>query len=241
MHRLTVLLVALPLLGCGSEGGGGLFGAGTQGTGASGSASTSGGGSTGGFMTTSISESDADGDGGGDNSSTPDPSAGSSGDETGSPTTGLEPTSTSTSGDDGGSTSTGSTEEESSSSSSSSSSGADDMGDDGGDDGGMGGMQPDDGMYAPCTIPRDCGFAPELCITLSDMDDMVLDGFCSETTCNNPAVDCDPSPGGTAPPACLDVSVDGMADTACVLDCTGGATCPTGMTCYSLGAMSICG
>lgn len=190
-------------------------------------------------MTTSISESDADGDGGGDNSSTPDPSAGSSGDETGSPTTGLEPTSSSTSGGDEGSTSTGSAEEESSSSSSSSSSGADDMGDD--DGGMMGGMQPDDGMYAPCTIPRDCGFAPELCITLSDMDGMVLDGFCSETTCNNPAVDCDPSPGGTAPPACLDVTVDGMADTACVLDCTGGATCPTGMTCYSLGAMSICG
>ncbi len=238
MQRLTVLLVALPFLGCGSEGGGGLFGAGTQGTGASGSASTSGGGSTGGFMTTSISASDADGDGSGDNSSTPDPSAGSSGEETGSPTTGLEPTSTS--GDESGSTSTGSAGEESSSSSSSSSGGGD-VADDGGDDGGMGGMQPADGMYSPCTIPRDCGFAPELCITLSDMDGMVLDGFCSETTCNNPAVDCDPSPGGTAPPACLDVNVDGMADTACVLDCTGGATCPTGMTCYNLGAISICG
>ncbi|MCR9166193.1 MAG: hypothetical protein ACE37F_32100 [Nannocystaceae bacterium] len=236
MDRWTVAFVAL-LFGCGPEGGGELFGAGTLGSGAPGTATSTGGGSSGGFMTTSISASDADGDGDGDNSSSPDPSAGSSGDETASPTTGVEPTTgTTTSGDDGGSTSTGS---EASSSSSSSSSGAgDDMGDDGGM---MGGMQPDDGMYSPCTVPRDCGFAPELCITLSDMDGMVLDGFCSETTCVNPAVDCDPSPGGTAPTACLDVNVDGMADTACVLDCTGGATCPTGMTCYSLGAMSICG
>ena len=202
------------------------FGLGTQGspTPATASASGSEGGSDSSSGVTSMDA--ADGGGGGDQTSTPDPS------DTNDSTTGggdatTDPTADDTTGP--GITSAGD----------STTSGA---GDDAADDGGMGGgMQPADGMYSPCVVPRDCGFAPELCITITDADDMLLDGFCSETTCTNPAVDCDPSPGGTAPPICIDVTVDGATDSACVLDCTGGATCPTGMTCYALTGISICG
>ncbi|MEM6291172.1 MAG: hypothetical protein AAGA54_07895 [Myxococcota bacterium] len=117
----------------------------------------------------------------------------------------------------------------------------DDMGDDGGDDGGAGGPQPADGMYSPCTTGRECGFTPDLCITLEDADMVIIDGFCSTTGCVNPAADCDANPGGTASPTCVGVTVDGAAENACMLDCTGGLTCPTGMTCYDVGDLSICG
>lgn len=236
--RWTALLVLAGVLACGTDEGGSLFGAGTQGSGnpTTASPSTSGDSTGTGIPTTSISASGGDGDGGDSNS---DPTlGGSSGGDTGSPTSGAASTSDATTSGTGESDSTSSSSTgagEESSSSSSSTSGAGD------DDGGMGGMQPADGMYSPCVIPDDCGFAPELCITISDMDGMLLDGFCSETTCNDPMADCDVAPGGTAMPACIDVSVDGMPDSACVLDCSGGASCPTGMTCYSLGGTSICG
>ena len=39
---------------------------------------------------------------------------------------------------------------------------------------------------------------------------------------------------------CFPVTLDGQATNACALDCSGGATCPTGMTCYTLTIGSIC-
>jgi hypothetical protein len=40
-----------------------------------------------------------------------------------------------------------------------------------------------------------------------------------------------PPPGGTAAPACMDVTGDSVAE--CVLACGGGASCPTGMVCFA--------
>ncbi len=102
------------------------------------------------------------------------------------------------------------------------------------------GMQPADGLYSHCLSGAECDPIPALCITIQDMDDNPMDGFCSITPCVNPAVDCVPTPGGTALPACMPVTLDGMATNACALDCSGGMTCPTGMTCYTLEFGMIC-
>jgi len=42
--------------------------------------------------------------------------------------------------------------------------------------------------------------------------------------------DCPASPGGTAPVACQDVTGDGAAE--CILNCSGGGSCPAGMSCF---------
>lgn len=106
------------------------------------------------------------------------------------------------------------------------------------DDGGGNGMQPANGMYSPCLVPSDCD---SLCITLSDDMGAVLGGFCSDFPCNNPAADCDPSPGGTANPSCLAIELNGVPDTACYLDCSGGQSCPPPMACEPVvGGLSLC-
>lgn len=102
------------------------------------------------------------------------------------------------------------------------------------------GMQPADGLYSHCLTGRECDPIPALCITINDMNDMPIDGFCSITPCTNAAVDCVPTPGGTALPACIPVNLDGAETNGCALDCSGGATCPTGMTCQSLTIGQIC-
>lgn len=109
------------------------------------------------------------------------------------------------------------------------------------DGGGGNGMQPDMGMWSACAIPEDCGFLPTLCITINDAGGMLLGGFCSETGCGNAAVDCDPSPVPTVTPVCVPVTVNDMDDTACALQCTGGAACPVPMTCLNVtGLGEIC-
>ncbi|MBK8236087.1 MAG: hypothetical protein KBB21_37305 [Nannocystaceae bacterium] len=105
--------------------------------------------------------------------------------------------------------------------------------------GGGNGMQPQDGMYSPCTTPQECGFTPILCITIQDMMGNPQDGFCSQTGCNSPAVDCAVSPGGTATPMCVPVTIDGAAEQACALDCSGGKTCPPPMTCYDVMSLGM--
>ena len=102
------------------------------------------------------------------------------------------------------------------------------------------GTQPADGLYSHCLDGMGCDPLPALCITIDDMNGTPMDGFCSITPCTNAAVDCVPTPGGTALPACFPVTLDGQATNACALDCSGGATCPTGMTCYTLTIGSIC-
>lgn len=234
MVRVTLLIGLGLCIACGPESQNSLFGAGTQGQTATATAS---GGSTG---TSPGSTSGVDGSAEGVSASTTDPTLPGSSEgsaDTGSPTTDVDPSTSSTtsaSGSAEGTTSTGAGEE----SSSSTSTGA---GEEEEDDGGVdAGVQPGNGMYEACEEAEDCGFDPELCIILSDADGGFLDGFCSETTCNNPAADCD-APPGAAPSACLDVTVDGDADSACVLDCGGGVPCPAGMTCYALTGISICG
>lgn len=110
------------------------------------------------------------------------------------------------------------------------------------DDGGGNGMQPEDGMYSPCLTAQECGMTPILCITILDAMMNPSDGFCSETGCANAAVDCAPSPGGTAVPRCMPVTVNQMAQQACALDCSGGKVCPAPMQCYDLdGVGMVCG
>jgi hypothetical protein len=53
-------------------------------------------------------------------------------------------------------------------------------------------------------------------------------GVCTEE-CNVNG-DCPPSPGGTAPVSCEDVTGDMVEE--CILDCSGGQNCPAGMTCF---------
>lgn len=114
--------------------------------------------------------------------------------------------------------------------------------DGGSTDGGGDGMQPQDGMYSPCLTAQECGMTPILCITVVDAMMNPTDGFCSETGCANPAIDCAPSPGGTATPRCMPVTVNAMALQACALDCSAGKVCPAPMQCYDLdGVGMVCG
>lgn len=101
------------------------------------------------------------------------------------------------------------------------------------DDGGAipDGSQPADGLWSQCTTPQECGPIPALCIYLVDDGGNPTDGFCSETGCTNPAVDC-PNPGVTATPVCVPVDVDGP-EQACALNCAAG-NCPVGMACVEL-------
>lgn len=91
--------------------------------------------------------------------------------------------------------------------------------------------QPADGMYSPCLQAAEC--APlSLCIQSVDADMNPIDGFCSATGCSNPAMDCDPAPGGTAVPVCVPITVNNMAQMACALNCQ-ALMCPTGMMCVN--------
>lgn len=92
--------------------------------------------------------------------------------------------------------------------------------------------QPADGMYSMCLQGMDCGNMPNLCIQSVDADMNPIDGFCSTTGCSNPAMDCDPAPGGTAVPVCVPITVNAMAQMACALNCQ-GLVCPTGMMCVN--------
>jgi hypothetical protein len=90
-----------------------------------------------------------------------------------------------------------------------------------------GGGQPNNGMYAHCyeDFFDNCGALPSCVYLIGEMN-----GYCTINDCANAALDCDASPGGTATPACLS---DGAGSSFCSLDCSGGASCPTGMTCES--------
>lgn len=104
-------------------------------------------------------------------------------------------------------------------------------------DGGGMGMQPAMGMYADCTVAACSGLA-NVCLTITE-NDIDLGAFCTAQGCANPALDCDPSPGGTATPVCLDATVNGMPDSLCALSCAGGATCPAPMICAPLSQLCV--
>lgn len=116
-----------------------------------------------------------------------------------------------------------------------------DSGDDAGtsaatDAGTTGGVdeQPDSGMYSHCTSVAQC-VGLNICVVVA-----VDDGYCSTTPCTDPTTSCAASPGGTAIPTCVDVTVGMAMSTACALDCSAGKTCPGGMTCAALGAAMVC-
>jgi hypothetical protein len=95
-------------------------------------------------------------------------------------------------------------------------------------------------MYSACADdPAVCGDLP-LCIQISDgAGGPVTAGFCTTYPCSNPGTDCDPAPGGTATPACINVDVDGSPETACYLDCAAG-DCPAGMDCIDVSVAMLC-
>jgi len=106
--------------------------------------------------------------------------------------------------------------------------------------GGGGGVQPGMGQYSECTIPEDCGFAPNLCFTITEEGGGLIGGFCTIQGCAGPG-DCDPSPVPTATAACVPATINMMADMACVLQCPGMAACPAPMECISVtGFGEIC-
>jgi hypothetical protein len=66
-------------------------------------------------------------------------------------------------------------------------------------------------------------------------------GWCTNIECAD-ASECPEAPEGTAVPACEDLLQDAMMNpiSACFLDCSGDATCPTGMVCDTALAGGIC-
>lgn len=80
--------------------------------------------------------------------------------------------------------------------------------------------------YGDClTDPNACGL-DGICLNDGAMPTI---GVCTEDC--NVVGDCAPSPGGTAPVSCDDVTADGISE--CFLDCSAGQSCPAGMTCFA--------
>jgi hypothetical protein len=105
--------------------------------------------------------------------------------------------------------------------------------------GGTPSEQPEDGMYSACGSPIDC-IGLTSCLTAIDTGGQPIDAFCTDGACNSPLAQCDPTPGGTAVPICLEVDSGGVMDTVCALDCSQGQACPAGMNCRTLTGGSIC-
>lgn len=94
-------------------------------------------------------------------------------------------------------------------------------------DGGPVTEQPATGMYAHCHAGflDNCTADAPTCLHIGGQ----MQGYCTVLGCANPALDCDPAPGGTAPVYCT-----GVTQTLCALDCSGGQQCPLGMTCEAI-------
>lgn len=75
----------------------------------------------------------------------------------------------------------------------------------------------------------DVCLAGETCIDDAEVPPTVA--VCALQDCGGAGECPSPPPGGTASPACMDVTGD-MVD-ECVLQCTGGLDCPTGMVCFA--------
>lgn len=82
--------------------------------------------------------------------------------------------------------------------------------------------------YGDClnSGPSTCGLEG-LCLNDDVMAPTI--GVCTEACAS--AAACPGSPGGTAPVTCTDVTGDGANE--CILDCSGGGSCPAGMSCFS--------
>lgn len=97
--------------------------------------------------------------------------------------------------------------------------------------------QPEDGMYSDCASVGEC-VGLNACVNGSGEDPP--DGYCTRTGCADPALDCDPSPGGTAPVGCVELDVNGSPASVCALTCNVGEECPAGMQCYPVPGAAIC-
>jgi hypothetical protein len=100
-----------------------------------------------------------------------------------------------------------------------------------------------DGAYAPC--PGGMCLNGESCLSGEGPNEGK--SYCAEicSPAGNPA-NCPDPPDGDAMPICIDVN-DGMGGgntSYCALDCSGGETCPTGLSCVdetdANGAIKIC-
>lgn len=83
------------------------------------------------------------------------------------------------------------------------------------------GSQPEDGLWSECADYPDCE---------SDPPDGIV-WYCENNLCSfdcETVADCGPSPGGSATSECRDLGNDLHR---CYLNCEGGKSCPTGMTC----------
>lgn len=109
---------------------------------------------------------------------------------------------------------------------------------DGGDGDGDGdGCQPPPGIFGDCASSLDACMTdgPKLCVM--DNQDAPSIAVCARR-CTD-VCDCWAPPGdGTAPVACE--VIDQSGDSTCVLDCSDGQTCPTGMTCNAFGGVGLC-
>lgn len=106
------------------------------------------------------------------------------------------------------------------------------VGDASGSGGGTGDEQPADGMYSHCVAANEC-VGLSACVTAA-----ADDGFCTGA-CVSPA-DCDPSPGGNAPPVCALIIGSPASMNGCALDCSLGQMCPGGMICGMVQGVQVC-
>lgn len=89
----------------------------------------------------------------------------------------------------------------------------------------------DDQGYGDClnNPEMDVCLEGEECVNDAAMPPGV--GVCAYQGCGGAGSCPQPPPGGTATPGCMDVTGDLVDE--CVLECGGGASCPTGMVCFA--------
>jgi len=96
------------------------------------------------------------------------------------------------------------------------------------------GNQPTGGPWADCLAASECSGDIDGCVTTTPSGAPGPDnGYCF-VRCASP-VDCPATPGGDAPVTCAVDLGASTIDKICALDCAGGQTCPTGMTCTQIG------
>jgi hypothetical protein len=83
--------------------------------------------------------------------------------------------------------------------------------------------------YAECAADPTVCLANEVCVF--DNPGAPTVSVCADIDCVDASACPSSPPGGTAPVECTDVTGDAIGD--CILDCSAGQTCPTGMSCFA--------
>jgi hypothetical protein len=89
--------------------------------------------------------------------------------------------------------------------------------------------QPVAGLYEACLDNIPCDPSTDGCFTVTDVNMIVTDGFCT-LFCNS-VVDCGTKPLCPAVQECLNIAV---GQNVCALKCAGAKDCPTGMLCTDI-------